>query len=390
MIGPFSKSFLKFAGRLSLAGVIVLAGFWAGTSYFMVDAQTQTQYFQVKTFAANINQALSKDMVLYIQDQQVKIPRETLFEWQETYRRAYSNEDDVRIDDDKLTWYLKTIAPEFSKEPVNGRFSIGEDGRVQEFAPYTLGYHLDIDASVNAINLAMMTGQNEVVLPVVTVEPEISLEKINNLGITTLIGHGESDFTGSSASRIHNVKFGASKYNGLLVGPGEEFSFNDILGEVDVASGFKAELVIKSGKLVYEAGGGICQVSTTLFRAAINAGFPILERRPHSMAVRYYNPQGFDATIYPGVVDLRFKNDSPNHILIQSYVTGTKLTFDIYGTDDGREVMVSTPVQYAQQANGALKAYFIREIYRDGVLAASERFDSSYGPPAQLERNPLE
>ena len=139
-----------------------------------------------------------------------------------------------------------------------------------------------------------------------------------------------------------------------------------------------------------ELGGGLCQVSTTLFRSAIMAGLPILERKPHSFPVKYYNPQGFDATIYPGVVDLKFKNDTPHHILIQSRVEGTKLIFDIYGPDNGRKVVLDGPFQYDEKPNGSMKAYFVRKIYQGEILAREERFDSTYGAPAPLERNPLE
>jgi vancomycin resistance protein YoaR len=222
-------------------------------------------------------------------------------------------------------------------------------------------------------------------------EPKITLEKINNLGINTLIGRGESDFSGSPASRIHNIKVGIGKFNGTIVGPGEEFSFNSLLGEVDEKNGYQPELVIKEGKLIYEYGGGLCQVSTTIFRSAILSGLPILERKPHSFPVRYYNPQGFDSTVYPGVVDLRFKNDTPSHILIQGKVDKTKLVVEIYGSSDGRDISIEGPYQYDQQSNGAMKAYFIRKIASNGETK-EERFNSSYRPPptSKEERNPLE
>ena len=90
------------------------------------------------------------------------------------------------------------------------------------------------------------------------------------------------------------------------------------------------------------------------------------------------------------MVDLKFRNDTPNHILIQSKVDGTKLIFDIYGSLNERKVALDGPFQYDQKANGSMKAYFIRKIYQGGLLAKEERFDSNYGAPAPLERNPLE
>ena len=150
--------------------------------------------------------------------------------------------------------------------------------------------------------------------------------------------------------------------------------------------------MIKNHKIVYDLGGGICQVSTTLFRAAILAGFSILERHPHAFPVQYYNPQGFDATIYPGFADLKFVNNTPGYIIIQTKIEGTKLMFEIYGSSDGRKVEMTGPVQYDQQSNGAMKAYFTRKItYADNTVK-EEKFDSNYRSPLlyPLEKNPLE
>ena len=179
-------------------------------------------------------------------------------------------------------------------------------------------------------------------------------------------------------------------FNGIIVGPGEEFSFNSLLGEVDGEHGYQPELVIKGGKLEYEYGGGVCQVSTTMFRAAIFAGFPITERQNHSFPVRYYNPQGFDSTVYPGVVDLKFINNSPASILIQGKVNKNILTFEIYGASDDRVVKVDNPTQYDQQSDGSMKAYFSRTvIFADGKKQ-TDTFRSNYKAPVKYERNPLE
>ena len=181
-------------------------------------------------------------------------------------------------------------------------------------------------------------------------------------------------------------------FTGIILRPGEQFSFNNLLGPVDASTGYLPERVIKEGKLIPEYGGGLCQVSTTLFRAVFHTGLPIKERRPHSLPVRYYNPQGFDATIYPGVSDLKFTNDTPAHILIQAKVVGSKLNFEIYGTSDNRRVVTDGPRQYDVQANGALKAILNRTtIYADGIEKKDE-FRSSYKSPSLFPtvRNPLE
>ena len=154
--------------------------------------------------------------------------------------------------------------------------------------------------------------------------------------------------------------------------------------------GYQPELVIKGGQTIPEYGGGLCQLSTTVFRAAILAGLPITERRPHSFPVKYYNPQGFDATIYPGVTDLKFINDTGKHILLQTRIDGTQLIVEFYGSNDGRQVAMDGPYQYDQKANGSMKAYFIRTISYPNGEKKEERFNSNYQPPFAQARNPLE
>jgi vancomycin resistance protein YoaR len=171
---------------------------------------------------------------------------------------------------------------------------------------------------------------------------KIKTGDINKFGIRELIGKGESSFSHSSEIRNHNVAKGAEIVNQILVAPGEEFSFIKNLGEVSSEVGFKKAYVIKQGKTELDVGGGICQVSTTLFRAALNAGLDITERKAHAYRVSYYEEDskpGFDATVFIPKPDLRFINDTDNHILIQSRYDGNKkhLTYEIFGTNDGRK-----------------------------------------------------
>lgn len=384
-----SKSFLTFISRLSVAGVIVLGGVYFGSDFFVTKVTSEPEKIALKNLKQELTDLSLKELTLLIQGEKRTIAVETIRGWLEPYTREYTGKEDVRISSEKMGEYLVSISPLVNIQPVNAKFKL-VDGKAEEFVPSEYGWRLDVDTSKRIISDAIINGLKEAILPVEIIEPAITLNRVNELGITTLIGRGESDFKGSPLSRIHNIKVGSAKYNGEILKPGETFSFNSILGEVDEQSGYQPELVIKKGKLIYEYGGGLCQVSTTLFRAAIMAGLPILERRPHSFPVRYYDPQGFDATIYPGVVDLKFKNDTLNHILIQSRIEGTKLTFDIYGPTDGRKVALEGPLQYEQKANDSMKAYFIRKTYQGDLLVKEERFDSNYGAPAPLERNPLE
>lgn len=163
----------------------------------------------------------------------------------------------------------------------------------------------------------------------------------------TQVAHGESDFRGSSPARLHNIQTAMARFQGARILPGEIFSFNTLLGEVDGTTGYKKELVIKGDRTLPDYGGGVCQVSSTVYRAALDAGFPIVERKPHSYAVSYYLPWGTDATIYPGIIDLRFSNNFADPVYLHFVIAGTTLHTYMYGTSDGRSVSFSGPNTYA-------------------------------------------
>lgn len=391
MLGKREKNpkFSKLIYRLLLTGFIVLAAFNFGSLFYIYAVTSIYQKAELKNFAPILESSAEKDLGLKAGEKTVILKSAEIKSWLEAYERSYSQKQDLRISSYKLNDFLQDLALSINVEPVNAKLEFKGE-KATTFQPAISGVKLSIEPSAQAIMDSLRTGQASAELVIEKTEPAITLDKINNLGITSLLAQGESNFTGSSQARIHNIRVGAGKFNGLVLKPGEEFSFNNVLGQVDENSGFQAELVIKGGKLIPEFGGGVCQVSTTLFRAGIFAGLPIVERKPHSFPVRYYNPQGFDATIYPGVVNLRMVNNTPAHILIQSKIVGTKLFFEIYGTDDGRKVTVDGPYQYDQQPSGAMKAYFNRTVVSGDGSEKKERFDSNYKAPVSLAKNPLE
>lgn len=293
----------------------------------------------------------------------------------------------VRLEPEKLRAYLtKRIVPEVDQSPVDAKFEINtsENGevRVNAFAAPQRGLILNVDPSAENIARAFMSGVPAAQLSVASVEPAVTENAdLVTLGITNLLAHGESNFAGSPRNRIHNITVGTSRYHGLLIAPGEEFSFNDHLGPVTAEAGFKPELVIKEHTTVPELGGGLCQVSTTAFRAAIYAGLEITQRRNHAYAVRYYGTPGFDSTIYPGYTDLRFRNNTPGHILVQTKIEGTKLSFDFWGTSDGRIVEVEGPYPYNRQPDGAVKATLTQRVLKDGQTVFEKAFNSNYKSP---------
>lgn len=248
--------------------------------------------------------------------------------------------------DEEIASYTATLAKNIDRSPQNAAFQF-EGNRVTQFAPAKEGQALNQDQTNQLISEALEKTEAEgesqltVDLPVKTTPPEITVEKINNLGIKKLLGRGVSYFRGSIASRINNIQLASSRLNGLLIPPGETFSFNQALGEVSRETGFQEAYIIKEGRTILGDGGGVCQVSTTFFRAALDAGLPIIERRAHAYRVAYYE-QGFspglDATVWEPHPDLKVKNDTPAHILIQAYANpgARSLIFELYGTSDGR------------------------------------------------------
>lgn len=290
-----------------------------------------------------------------------------------------------------LNDYLTALSPSINRSPIDGQFTI-EENRVTNFRLSQDGLKLEIEKNIQKLQEEILAGNQGIELKVSIVPPKVTTKNINNLGIASLIGKGSSDFGGSPSNRIHNIKLGAAKFNGVLIKPEEEFSFNTILGEVGPEQGYKPELVIKRDKTTPEYGGGLCQVSTTTFRAAINSGLPITERYPHAFPVVYYNPQGFDATVYPPHPDLRFINDTPGYLLIQTKVDGYYLTFEFYGTDDDRKIEIDGPFQYDLKSDGSMKAKLSRKIYKNDELVEEKTWYSNYKSPSlyPVRRNPLE
>jgi vancomycin resistance protein YoaR len=255
---------------------------------------------------------------------------------------------------DKISDKVQEIANDTNRAPQNPKF-VFENGRVSEFQPALDGVSVDIEKLTNLLNssfdtLADSTEKNlSLDIPVVKTPPEITTGSVNNLGIKELIGRGTSTFYHSIPGRIHNVVLAASRINGTLVPPGQTFSFNQTLGDVSQFTGYQQAYIISDGKTILGDGGGVCQVSTTLFRSLLNAGLPITERQAHAYRVGYYeqdSPPGLDATVYSPSPDLKFINDTPAHILIQATANpkNYSLVFELYGTSDGRVATISKPI----------------------------------------------
>lgn len=246
------------------------------------------------------------------------------------------------------------VSGEINRDPQNPKF-IFENGRVSEFQPALDGIKLDDENFKNKFTETFNNIESgdqksySFEIPVVRTPPEITTDKVNNLGIKELIGRGTSTYYHSIPSRVYNIVLAASRINGILIKPGATFSFNDTLGDVSQFTGYQQAYIISEGKTILGDGGGVCQVSTTLFRALLNAGLPIVERQAHAYRVGYYeqnSPPGLDATVYGPSPDLKFTNNTSDYILIEAVANpkNYSLVFELYGTSDGRVSTISKPV----------------------------------------------
>ncbi len=252
------------------------------------------------------------------------------------------------IDNIELTKYIKeNIEPDIKTTKSDVKILKDENGKIIFDGVGLDGIDIDIDKTLELIRYSIANASIDIRIPIKTTKSNIKIEdeSLQALGFKDIISVGKSTFYGSTRSRIHNIKTGSNKLGGKIIMPNEEYSIAENIGPVNGYTGYKSELVIKGSKTIPEYGGGLCQVSSTLYRGALRAGLPITERINHSYAVSYYEPWGTDATIYPPSVDLKFINNTGSPILIQNYMIEDekKLFFVFYGTDDGRETELFGP-----------------------------------------------
>jgi len=309
--------------------------------------------------------------------------------------------------------FLNIAKEKYDKPAKNALFKF-ENGRVISFYKEVWGEKINEEKFIydlNIIKQKILEKENKdffLKIHIEKIEPEIKLSEINNFGIKEEIGFGKSDFTGSIVSRIHNIILASSKFNGILIPPGKILSFNETIGDVSSLSGYQPAYIIKDGKTILGDGGGVCQVSTTLFRAALNAGLPIIERHPHAYRVSYYENDslpGLDATVFAPFVDLKIKNDTKAHILIQTKIDkeNNLLFFYLFGQKDGRQVEIEKPkiwdivpplppkyqddptlkkgvIKQIDFPSWGAKANFHYKVVKNGEILFEKDFFSSYRP----------
>lgn len=267
------------------------------------------------------------------------------------------------LDRTPLIAQIKTIAREINQPARDARFRFDTNtGALALTRTSQAAQTLDPEAAAKQIEQQLVASiarppgmaspsdapsMRTVGLPVNVTKPPIAMEDAAKFGIKELVAQGVSNFKGSSAGRIQNIRTATAQFEGVVVPPGAVFSFNQFLGEVVEANGFDDAYIIFADRTVLGPGGGVCQVSSTVFRAAFFGGFPIVERWAHAYRVSYYEPPiGIDATIFSPSVDLKFRNDTEAYLLIQPKLDlrNTTLTFDFYGTKPNRTVEMEEPI----------------------------------------------
>lgn len=332
----------------------------------------------------------------------------------QAYFNGLNLQPSYHFSEDVLSKALAPFMEKVDKEPVDALFTF-QNEKVLAFKPSEEGKAVDMekvrkDLAFQFERVLLKQKPQKIAIPISikTLQPKITTDQANNLGIKELIGTGTSLFQHSIQSRIFNINLAASRINGVLIAPNETFSFDKALGDVSSFTGYQKAYIIQNGKTVLGDGGGVCQVSTTFFRALLNSGLPIIERHAHAYRVGYYEQDGLpglDATIYVPSVDLKFKNDTDNYILVQTQIdpTSQQLSIFLYGADDGRRVTLTQPVitnrtpappdlyqddptlpkgvikQVDYKAEGA-RVSFTRDVIRNGVKIISDKFVSNYAP----------
>ena len=255
---------------------------------------------------------------------------------------------DVSINAEAFAEFLRSLALGLIIIPVDGRFEFNpQTGELVPLSPSRGGRELNIEKTIEQLEKAIFNRESRLA-PMVF---DYSLPRYHDgvsaaaLGIKELVAEATTYYWGSWQNRRTNIAVGAGKLNGIIIAPGEEFALNHYLGDITPEAGFVDGAVIFGGRTVTGIGGGICQVSTTVFRAAFSGGFAITERNSHGYRVGYYEyagaGPGLDAAIWQPTSDFRFLNNTPYHLLIESEFMGAKdaLQFRFYSTRHWRTVI---------------------------------------------------
>lgn len=374
--------------------------------------QPKVKFIEAEVLLEQINNIIKEKIVLKSPKKNFNLETNEFGGWldyklnsEKTITGQEKNTLVITLKDDAVSAYVTWLSLQIDQKANDAKFNI-QDGKASAFQQSQIGYKLDQEKTKTLIQDAILKIENKVTLPVEVIEPLVSATSAEKMGIKEVIGEGISHFYGSPTNRRKNIAVGAKALHGLIIKPGEEFSTDKALTPIDGTNGYFPGLVIKDGRTVTDFGGGICQVSTTLFRAVLNAGLDVTERSAHAYRVGYYEPPvGMDATIYDPTTDFKFINNTDYPILIQTYVKDgdSEIGFIFYGTKDSRNIEISRPVVYnitppgapiyvesskletgditqVESAHNGATASFTYKVTKGSEVLSDDTFKSSYTP----------
>ncbi len=318
----------------------------------LVIEETAPQVLDASQTAEVANRVLSEPLKITAEGaEDLVLPPETVasllrFELEEAGTGAQYR---LALDPEAVRQALEPIAPDLERNPENARFIFNDDTRQLDLLESAvIGRTLDLQASIDEINTRVAQGEHALPLAFQYEEPGVGDEATaEELGISEAVSVVSTYFYGSSPERVQNIKTASSAFHGLLLPPGETLSMSDVLGDISLDNGYAEALIIFGDRTINGVGGGVCQVSTTLFRAVFFGGYEIVERHPHAYRVGYYEQgpgspgPGLDATVFVPLVDFKFRNDTPYWLLLETYIYGNQLLWKFYSTSDGRTVQWS-------------------------------------------------
>jgi vancomycin resistance protein YoaR len=387
--------------------------------------QTQPQIMDASPYANMAQKILDQPFSLVL----AASPTEPATEWKimpedlapmltfETQQEDGQTRMVPQLKEDYLDAYLSDLSSQVDIKTENPRFIFNDETRQLDLlTPGVTGRQLDFATTAADIQSTLAQGQTSAPVSIAIQQPQVSdSAQAADLGITELVHSESSYFYGSSSARVQNIQTAAAQFHGLLVPPNSTFSMAEVMDEITLDNGYAEALIIYNGQTIEGVGGGVCQVSTTLFRTAFFSGFPITERHPHAYRVSYYEKTagnkrdndlaGLDATVYVPIIDLKFENDTPYWLLMETYIdpSASRITWKFYSTWDGRTVNwqttgptdVEKPEKPLYRENPELSSGEIeqveweadgadirvdRSVYLGDALMFQDSFDTHYEP----------
>lgn len=247
------------------------------------------------------------------------------------------------IDESRARTKVAALATGLQKPARDASFQFSKDKGLQ-IIPHVSGTKVDEQKAVAELNRQLTADHIQIPLAVKETSPQITTDELEVQRFDSLISSFTTSFNPTDVNRTVNLKKAAGTLNMSLIKPGAEFSFNTTVGPRTAANGYKEAPVIKENELTPDIGGGICQVSSTLYNVALLADLPILERHPHEFAIPYVSP-GRDATVADKGADFRFKNNTPGFLLLKTEVSGYTLNMSLYGKKSNEQVVIKTSVE---------------------------------------------